>query len=133
MPILQAYTAQQSRFDKAFCGDGWCCSAVCEACGRTYFVTSIGHGEKADQEPDRYIEVPDFSYVTTVWVNRKQLVIGCVCDPTKAWSQWIENHAEALTEYLRLYWQDRQKQAKHDTEMAESALAALDEAAPAPI
>lgn len=73
MASLGEYTEQQSRFYLSFSRGGTCCSDTCEACGRTYFITSQGHGdynegeleslrEKAAAEPDKYIEVPDFRY-----------------------------------------------------------------------
>ncbi len=121
--MLTDYTDQQARFDTAFAAMATCCSIKCDNCGRTYFVTSPGHGDyedgelgklrsRAAKEPERFIEVPDYSSVSFVHWAGKQLVIGCVCDPTKPTSDWIERYAEELTEYLRAYWQAKQVKAR---------------------
>lgn len=134
--MLTEYTPQQSRFDRAFTVLASSCSILCQACGRTYFVTSPGHGDYENREledlqrsaaetPDRVIEVPDFGSVSFVRLDGKQMVIGCKCDPTNPYAEWIESHAEELTEYLRLYWADKRHQAQLETETADRALHAL--------
>lgn len=132
MPLTD-YTDQQSRFDRAFsCGGSSTC-VTCEKCGRTYFVTSQGHGDydegelaelrrKADAEPDKYIEVPDYSYVGSADLFGKHVVIGCLCDPTMRVTTWIEDNADELTTYLRLYWEAVKSKAKRQSEDAENAL-----------
>lgn len=133
---LQDFTDQQSRIDRSFARGGTCCDIYCEACGRTYFVTSAGHGdyeegeiealrEKAQREPDKYIEVPDYSSVSAMHWNGKEVVIGCLCDPTRSLATFIEKHAEQLTEYLRLYWKDMHEKAASELKRADDALAAL--------
>jgi hypothetical protein len=120
MMSLDVYTEQQSRFERAFSTSASCCVAHCMACGRTYFVTSTGHGdymdgeletlrERAKENPDKWIEVPDFSSVSMFTLDGKEAVIGCACDPTRRLSEWIEGHARELTCYLRDYWR-----AEHD-------------------
>jgi len=117
---LEQYTDQQNRIARSFSHGGSCCSAWCEPCGRTYFVTSDGHGDYSDGEleqlrsnaesdPNRYIEVPDFASIDTMIhpVTGKQLVVGCVCDPTESLSLFIEHNADELTAYLREYWKDQ--------------------------
>lgn len=137
--MLTDYTNQQSRFDRAFCCTATCCSITCGACGRSYFVTSSGHGDyepgeldelrsKAKAEPDKYIEVPDYSSVAFVQFGDEHIVIGCICDPTKRYSEWIEGNASAITEYLRLFWEDQKKKAEGELGEAEKMLTTLAEA-----
>jgi hypothetical protein len=137
--MLSAYTAQQSRFDQAFSVSSTCSSTTCANCGRTYFVTSPGHGgyeegeldelrAKAEAEPNKYVEVPDFGSVAT-WQG---LVVGCICDPTKRYSDWIEDNAEALVAYLKLYWQAKANLAANELRTAEEMLATLEQTAVAP-
>lgn len=138
VPLLEMFNDQQSRFDKAFCQGGSLCDTYCENCGRTYFVTSRGHGDYEEGEleefrelsktnPDRYIEVPDFGSVSTVWMNGKQVVIGCVCDPTAKWSEFIENNASGITEYLKLFWEDQLKKGQSIVSEAEQSLTTIEE------
>ena len=134
--MLDAFTDQQARFDRAFCHGGTSCSTTCEACGRTYFVTSPGHGDYepgeieryrklAEEQPDKYIEVADFCSVSDMDFEGRRIVIGCLCDPTKKYSEWIEKYASELTEYLRLFWSDRLKKAQRVADESRSALLAL--------
>lgn len=138
MQSLVEYTDQQSRMCRAFSYGGTLCSTTCQACDRTYFVTSPGHGdydegelenlrELAEQSPDKYIEVPDFDSVSTMTMptDRKHVVVGCICDPTKALSEFIEANAEELTRYLREYWQDVRADAAMEERKATEALSAL--------
>ena len=71
MTHLNQFTDQQSRIDRAFSIVASSCTAYCEACGRTFFVTSQGHGDYdegelerlhnlAEEQPDKYIEVSAF-------------------------------------------------------------------------
>ena len=135
--MIGVYTEQQARFDKAFCCGGSCCWVECEVCGRTYFVTSSGHGDygegelealrqKADAEPDKFIEVPDFSYIAATTINDKHAVVGCHCDPTKPTTDWIESHAEQLTQYLKSYWREERQKAVAREREANLSLAKLD-------
>ncbi len=130
---LSDYTPQQSRFDSAFSGMATCCSILCDACGRVYFVTGTGAGDyeedelesllqRAEESPDKVIEVPDYSSVAFAIVDDKQIVIGCICDPTKRWSEWIESHADELTAYLGLYWKAKKEEASHLTKTADEAI-----------
>lgn len=133
---LEQYTDQQARYALAFTSHGTSCSVTCEACNRTYFVTSPGHGDyedgeleglraRAESALDRYIEVPDFDSVSFTWIGGKQVVVGCLCDPTKRHSEWIEAHAEQVTAYLVDYWTDKKAKAEHDAMMAERQLQSL--------
>ena len=135
---LSDYTDQQSRIDRAFSDGGSCCGAHCEACGRTYFVTSSGHGDYEEGElerlyelsradPDKYIEVPDYSSVATMThpLTNQQVVIGCVCDPTLTLADFIERNARQLTKYLREFWKAKRVAAAARLEEAQQALAAL--------
>ncbi len=139
MSRLSQYTEQQARFARAFSQSGACCSVYCEACGRAYFVTSDGHGDyhegeleelrkKAAAKPDEYIEVPDFSSVSTAIVNGQDIVIGCLCDPTANWSKFIEEYSDEITEYLRLFWESRLEQGLAAVDEAGKALLTIDEA-----
>ena len=121
--MLTDYTDQQARFDAAFVVTSTCCSITCDNCGRTYFVTSPGHGDYedgeldelrslAEQKPGRFIEVSDYGSVSFVRWDKKQLVVGCVCDPTKRASELIECYAKELTTYLRAYWQAKRVKAE---------------------
>lgn len=136
MGQLKRYNEQQARFDWAFCCSGTCCDVTCEQCGRTYFVTSPGHGDylegeldrlraRSQAEPEKFIEVPDFSNIASIVLGGKQVVIGCVCDPTKNYTDWIESHAEELTEYLKDYWAAKKKQATAEVKDATERIAAL--------
>lgn len=136
--MLTDYTEQQKRFSIAFTGGGTCCSTMCEACNRVYFVTSPGHGDyedgeldalrtKAKKAPDLYIEVPDYSSVDIAYVDGKQVVIGCLCDPTAKVSEFIESNCEQITEYLRLLWQDRLEHAEKESVKANNKLVVLQE------
>lgn len=122
MPSVLIYSEQQARFDLAFGRGGTCCDVTCGECGRTYFVTGPGHGDypsgvldclrqKAVVEPDKFIEVPDFSSMTSLILGGKTVVIGCVCDPTKRYSDWIEERADELIEYLRLLLESKRTAA----------------------
>ena len=133
---LLDYTKQQERFSAAFSHGGSCCQVTCEACGRTYFVTSPGHGdyskgelerllELAKEKPDLYIEVQDYSHVSTAILNRKSVVVGCLCDPTSELSDWIEYYAHELTLYLRDYWKDRREDAMRQADESWKAILAL--------
>lgn len=128
--MLGDYTEQQSRFDHAFSSIATCCQITCEACSRTYFVTSPGHGDYdpgelerlhklAEENPEEYIEVPDYSSVSSAEVGGKTVVIGCLCDPTKTISEFIESNARQLTEYLRLYWDANAEAAREALKEAE--------------
>ena len=134
MTRLEMYNDQQSRFDEAFCQGGTSCDALCQNCGRTYFVTSSGHGDYeegtlekllklSETNPDRYIEVSYFGSVRTFWMNGKQVVVGCDCDPTAKWSEFIEDNAVEITEYLRLFWESRLKKGQSIVSEAEQSLA----------
>lgn len=137
MTRLQDYTDQQSRVERAFCCGGACCSVHCEACDRIYFVTSSGHGDydegeldqlraHAAEEPEKYVEVPDYSSVSTMTIpGGKHVVIGCLCDPTKPLSDFIEGYAEEITAYLREYWKATREEAANKERKAAEALAAL--------
>ncbi len=140
MTRLEQYTDQQARIDDAFGFGGTLCSVLCTDCDRTYFVTSPGHGdyeegeiedlrERAEREPDKYIEVSDFDSVSFMIHpgTGKQIVTGCICDPTRGLSEWIESHAQQLTKYLWLYWESRRKKAERENREAAHALAALTE------
>lgn len=137
MASLGEYTEQQSRFYLSFSRGGTCCSDTCEACGRTYFITSQGHGdynegeleslrEKAAAEPDKYIEVPDFSSVSSAQLGSQRVIVGCLCDPTKRYSDWIENHAEELARYLTLYWQSKRDEAMREATKANGQLSQIE-------
>lgn len=134
--MLKEYTDQQSRYANAFSGGGTLTVTDCEACGRTYFVTSPGHGDYNEgeldalyrrefEDPDKVIEVPDFDSVSTVVVDRKNVVVGCLCDPTKRHSDWIEFHARELTSYLRSYWASKKDEASAAKQESEEHLSAL--------
>lgn len=138
--VLITYTKRQSWCDRAFSIGGSCCSAHCEACGRVYFVTSPGHGdyeegeleelrENSEKYPGIYIEVWDFSYVSTMILphNGKTVVIGCVCDPTEQLSDFIEDNARQLTEYLAEYWMAERRTAERKAREAAEALNALED------
>lgn len=138
VPRLEMYNDQQSRFSKAFCHGGTLCSTLCENCGRTYFVTSVGHGDYSEGEleelqelaakhPNRYIEVPDFGSVDTVLMNGKSVVIGCECDPSAAWSKFIEEYSREITEYLKYLWGDKLKDGQSSVIEAEQALVTIKE------
>ena len=131
MTHLNQFTDQQSRIDRAFSIVASSCTAYCEACGRTFFVTSQGHGDYdegelerlhnlAEEQPDKYIEVSDFGSVSMMYLpdsrSHKNVVIGCLCDPTKWLSEFIEGYAEELTVRLEAARQKRE---------ADEALAAL--------
>jgi hypothetical protein len=129
---LEVYTLRQSRLDRAF-SRGGCCAALTCHCGRTYFVTSEGHGDygegeleelrrNAEKEPDKYIEVPDFSCVANLYIDGKELVIGCKCGGADRYAEWIESHAVELTEYLKLYWEDQYREAEEERLQAEKML-----------
>jgi len=133
MGQLGTYTEQQARFDIAFRFLGSCCDIKCEACGRTYFVTSPGHGDymageldalraKAELEPEKYIEVDDFGSISFVELDGKQIVVGCLCDPTKRYSDWIESHARQLTDYLKDYWATQKKNLEAEAKDAAKRL-----------
>ena len=135
--MLTYYTTQQSRIAFAFGKSASCCSEYCEACGRTYFITSSGHGDYsegeleklralAEQEPDKCIEVPDFDSIATIRMpNGKRVIIGCACDPTRPLSDFIEDNAAELTDYLRRYWRDIRREAAKTAERAARVLAEL--------
>lgn len=138
MPQLETFTEQQSRIDRAFVVMSTCRTAFCERCSRTYFVTSPGHGDYENDEldrlrrlsetkPDEYIEVPDFGSVSTMHLNGKDVVVGCLCDPTKFLSEFIEDHADQLTAYLRDYWEHVRTEAVEQKEKADAAIVALAE------
>jgi len=139
--MLTDYTDQQSRIEKAFSYGGACCQVDCQACGRTYFVTSEGHGdyeegelegllENAKQSPDTFIEVPDYSYVSTMVhpMTNEEVVVGCLCDPTAGLSEMFESHAEEITKYLVLYWEAKKKDAERRLKKANESLNVLSEA-----
>lgn len=122
MPRLREYTDQQKRIDDAFTNGGTCCSIYCEACNRTYFITSPGHGdysegeleslrERAAENPDQYIEVPDFGSVSWLELFGKQVVVGCLCGSDVRFANWIEDRAEELTKYLAAYWKSETEEA----------------------
>ena len=136
---LDTYTDQQSRMDTAFSHGASCCDVYCEACGRCYFVTSAGHGdyepgeldrlrELAEEDPDHYVEVPDFSSVATMTrpTDGKHVVIGCVCDPTETLAEFIEKNSVELTVYLREYWKATRTEAARQVRAAADALAELE-------
>jgi hypothetical protein len=138
--MLKDYTDQQSRVATAFSFGGSLCTAHCEACGRTYFVTSDGHGdyeegeleelyEKAKKQPHKYIEVPDYSSVATMYMpgpsKRKEVVVGCECDPTKPLSDFIEEYASQLTCYLQEYWKENRSEAVRRKTEADQAIRVL--------
>ena len=138
MTRLQQYTDQQSRMARSFSRGGGCCQVTCEACERTYFVTSAGHGDysegeleglllRAHENPDEYIEVDDFGSVSTMIHpgTGKSVVVGCLCDPTKNLSEFIERHAEELKDYLTLYFRDIHTAASAMVEESAKALASL--------
>ncbi len=138
MTQLEQYTKQQSRIHHSFSYGGTICSVWCEACGRIYFVTSPGHGDynegelegllkSSKENPDKYIEVPDFDSVSTIIRpgDNKAVVIGCFCDPTKSLSKFIESNAEALTGYLTEYWRDIRLEAAQVEQDAAKSLVAL--------
>lgn len=140
MPVLQEYTDQQSWFDYAFSGGATCCQTTCEACGRTYFVTSDGHGDYdegeldglrdlASADPTKCIEVPDFSSVPTAYhpATGKFIVVGCICDPAKKFCDWVESHAENLATYLEYYFRAKHQRAAYEAERAERKLCELAE------
>ena len=134
--MLKEFTAQQARFDSAFARGATSCSTTCDACGRIYFVTSPGHGdyepgeldrlrELANDFPDKYIEVHDFGSVSYSFLDGKHVVIGCLCDPTKGYSDSIEEHARELTTYLLLYWRDKQAEADQLAKTSREAILML--------
>ncbi len=134
--MLSVYTEQESRFDTAFSGGATCCSIDCEGCGRTYFVTSDGHGDyddgeleelyaKAKEQPQKYIEVPDFDSVAMVHLEGKQLIIGCECGAVRKYADWIESHAQPLTKYLKLYWLAKKNKADTVSTQTTEYLASL--------
>lgn len=134
--MLQDYTPQQSRIDAAFHSFATCTSIRCERCQRLYFVTSPGHGDYEDgqlerlrefakQKPNMFIEVSDYSCVSAMCVDGKQVVIGCLCDPTQKYSDFIEQYAEELTEYLKLYWKSVHKEAQNKSMKSSRALNSL--------
>lgn len=138
MTRLEQYTDQQSRMARAFSYGGTCCQVTCEACERTYFVTSDGHGDYSEGELEhlrklssvntgRYIEVDDFGSVSTMIhpCTGKSVVVGCLCDPTKNLSDFIERNAEELKGYLTLYFSDVRKAAAALVEESAKALADL--------
>lgn len=138
MTRLSQYTDQQSRIDRAFSFGGSCCTAYCEACERTYFVTSSGRGdyeegeldrlrERAEIDPNAWVEVPDFGYVSTMRLptTGKTVVVGCLCDPTKQFSDFLEGYAEEFTTYLQEYWKAVRSEAASQEQRAAEALAAL--------
>ena len=140
MAGLTGYTDQQRRMDLAFSGLATICTVTCQACGRTYFVTSSGHGdyedgelellrEKAKANPDKFVEVPDYSSVS--FMNRPhdgmEVVIGCVCDPTKQLADFIENNARSLSRYLTEWWKDQAEAAQAAANEAKRELQQLTE------
>lgn len=138
---FEQFTDQQSRYARAFTNSATIRIVTCEACDRTYFVTSPGHGDYAEGElenlrtyaeknADKYIEVSDIDSVAFAWIGGKQIVIGCLCDPTKRHTDWIEAHAEQLTEYLSDYWTAKKEQAKYDKKTAERQLETLAKGTP---
>jgi len=138
MPQLEPYTEQQSRIHNSFSYGGTLCSVCCEACERIYFVTSPGHGDYEEgelerllefsrQNPEKYIEVPDFDSVSTITLptSGKHVVVGCLCDPTRDLSVFIESNAEALTRYLKDYWRARRSEAATKEQKSFEALSSL--------
>lgn len=110
--MLDQYTDSQSQFAKAFHVSSCCCATYCE-CGRIYFVTSSGHGdyntgeldglmERAAKDPDKYIEVPDFSYVDSYMDDQGSHVIGCPCGYVDRIITWMEAHHRELAKYVEL-------------------------------
>lgn len=139
--MLTDYTDQQRRISRSFSHGGTCCSCECEACGRTYFVTSPGHGdyepgeldglrERASYDP-LCIEIPDYGSVETMIMPlgphlNKQVVVGCSCGVTDPLGQWIEKHADSLTTYLVQYHRDRGRTAAEIAKQHQEQLAALE-------
>ena len=136
MTQLSCYTDAESRLDRSFSYTASCCTSWCEACGRTYFVTSPGHGDydegELDElranslaEPDKYVEVPDFSSVSTMHFNGEQHVIGCSCRSLDQLVSFIEGNAEQLAAYLSLYWKDKRKEFAFQLSNADARAASL--------
>ena len=72
----------------------------CELCGRTYFTEEGDWEEKrfeefrklAKEQPDKYIEVDDFS--SWRYIDRRQAVLDCKCNK--------------LADYESLFWENRE-------------------------
>ena len=83
----------------------------CEYCGKTYFATEnegiYEEGEleelreKAEKEPDKYIEDPSYDTISWGILNGKQFVYECCEEEVAKFEQFIWNHRFIITSYIR--------------------------------
>lgn len=134
--MLEPYTKEQDWLVRAFSAGGTSCSIHCGQCGRIYFVTAPGHGDyepgeledlrsKAAEFPQQYIEVPDFRSVEWMSFGGKSFVVGCHCGYDKKVSAFLHDMKEPLTAYLKLYWEDKLREAQAQEAEAKEVLTQL--------
>lgn len=128
-------TDQQLRLVKAFCNSSTLCCQDC-SCGRVHFVSCSGHGDYspgeleelqrlAKEQPDKYIEEPDFDSIDFISIDGQQLVPDCPCKRAEKYAVFIERHAEPLADYLLRFFQERLIEAKMKAATAEQITTAL--------
>ena len=94
--------------------DGGTCSAVCDFCNRTHFVSSGLHmdsGEleelerNAAEKPERYVRRSDADVISYGYIEGNQYVWNCGCakseERLKRIEDWIWSHQKIIAAYLR--------------------------------
>lgn len=121
LPVLKEETSEC--FHRAFCQSA---SLVidCEFCGRTFFASNYQgdyeEGEfaklqaKAEKEPDRYIEGSD--YWSWYHLGGKQFVVGCPCNASRHYENFIWRNRRQISTYLRTRTSELLRMAKADAE-----------------
>lgn len=108
---------RRARFKSAFVNSGGLCDVECE-CGRIHFVSGRGHGDynegeldrlkrAAKIEPKKYIEHDLGESIDIAWLHGRQYVADCDCDYAGRIACFLEDHAEPIAKYLKLFVRDR--------------------------
>lgn len=132
------YTERQSRVAKAFCHSATLCAIECSHCGRTHFVSALGHGDyeegelelykaKAAAEPDRYVEETFHDSIDWGYWNGKQFVPDCPCGIGDKIAEAIDPRAHQLAAYLKLYFEVELSRLRLKAKDAQDALDGLTE------
>lgn len=118
MGINDQFTDEESAYDLAFSHRSCCCAIDCK-CGRTFFVSCKGHGdynegelagyiEKANKQPDKYI---DSSVFDRIAVDVFGYVIQCPCGGSQRYIAFLEANRTEIIEYLVIRYDQIVKEA----------------------
>jgi len=100
---------------------------TCDFCGRTYFGTGgdYNEGERenyeklAEEKPDEYISVEDFS--GRVELGQGDYVDGCPCNAARRFEDWVWTFRREIAEYVQGRAEEEFKDAKQELANLKSA------------